>query len=61
MDGYRAIGPIATPTSGSAFITRADRVEGKGANRGESFLRLDGDECVDIAEFGQCARVGHSL
>jgi hypothetical protein len=61
MDGYRAIGPIATPTSGSAFITRDDRVEGRGANRGESFLRLDGDECVDIAEFGQCARVGHSL
>jgi hypothetical protein len=52
MDGYRAIGPIATPTSGSAFITRDDRVEGEGANRGESFLRLDGDESVEITELG---------
>ncbi len=61
MDGYRAIGPIATPTSGSAFITGDDRVEGEGANRGESFSHLNGEEYVEIAELGQCARVGHSL
>lgn len=61
MDGYRAIGPIATQTSGSAFITRDDRVEGKGTNRGESFLHLDSDERAEIVELGQCASVGHSL
>lgn len=61
MDGYRAIGPIAPPTSGPVFITKDDRVEGEGANRGESCLRLDGGEYVEITELGQCARIGHSL
>ena len=59
--GYRATGPIATSTSGSAFSERGDRIDGKGGNRGGIFLRRDFDERLEVVGFGECVGVGHSL
>ena len=54
--GYRATGPIATSTSGSAFSERGDHIDGKRENRGGVFLRHDFDERLEIAQL-QCVGV----